>query len=275
MYDHSKSSEVPSTPPLAWCLVNGIWPSQVIAVGCPAFLLVGRGQRHRPVNVKPSCKLNWSRTDLWDLGLGRASCLPWSLVCVVGKACANAFWVFRKLRRRTKHCLSSKHFHAYTKKFHTSWFSGLKYAQKKHQKHILCDRQRCSTAWWTWQPIVVGFLSSWCLGLKLGWEWGNVHRENGLNRADCIWLHESRIFFARHEAYCKLQDRSKLVKVYAFAQVLRPADSFRAFQVSGRHKWCEVQLLEEVQAFLGRKELATALRRHISSFFHLCLGSIL
>lgn len=272
MYDHSKSSEVPSTPPLAWCLVNDIWPSQVIAVGCPAFLLVGRGQRHRPVNVKPSCKLNWSRTDLWDLELGRASCLPWSLVCRCRKGMRKCFLSFPKTQKKDKtlskfwtiSCL-------YKGNFILLDFLDL----NTHRRHILCNRQRCSTPWWTWQPIVVGFLSSWCLGLKLGWEWGNVHRENGLNRADCIWLHESRIFFARHEAYCKLPGRSKLVKVQAFAQVLRPADSFCAFQVFGSHKWCEVQLLEEVQAFLGSKELAAAFRRHISSFFHRCLGSIL
>ena len=30
--------------------------------------------------------------------------------------------------------------------------------------------------------------------------------------------------------------------------------------------------MEEVQAFLGSKELAAAFRRHISSFFHFCLA---
>ena len=151
--------------------------------------------------------------------------------------------------------------------FHTSWFSGLTYEQKTHTM---------------WSPEVQHSLVDLTAN-RGGFSEQLVPGDEAGSGVTCTgkmdWTEQTSYdfmnlgyFFARHEAYCKLQGCSKLFKVHAFAQVLHPSDAFSAFKVSGSHTWCEVQLLEEVQAFLGGKELAAAFRRHISSFFHLCLA---
>ena len=192
MYDHSKSSEVPSTPALG--LVFGerhltlsshcCWMPRIFAGGTWAKAQASE----REAQLQTQLKQDW---DLWDLGLWRASCLPWSLVCRCRKGMRQYFLSFPKIQKKNKTWSKLQRFSCLYKDI--SYFL-IFWTYICTKKHVLCNRQRCSTAWWTWQPIVVGFLSSWCLGLKLGWELGNVHRENGLNRADCIWLHESRIF---------------------------------------------------------------------------------